>query len=454
MNSIGFGITAAAALVILFGSARWALLSAVAGIFYLTLAQSIQVAGLTIYAFRILAMALFVRVTLRKELPSKLNSIDRYLLFAYLYVLGVFLIRAREDEGLAYQIGVVVDTFLWYFSFRSLLKGVDDLRWMLSRLCIVLAPYAVLVLAEALTSRNQFVILGGVDLASAHYGDMWFRDGRLRATGSFSHPSLLGTVAATFLALYLSLWLSGLGRSVGLIGAALCLAIVWATNSGGPLGCVAFVIAGWAVWPLRRSMRAVRIGTATVLVVLALSMAAPIWYLLGRLSAVTGGGGWHRGALLDIAFQNLDKWWLAGMPATETAAWLPTVNNFTGAVDLTNNFLALGVAAGLGAVSLMILLVVRCFREIGRALASTRGVQRADGQSMEVLTWGIGVLLATHIFNWFAITYWDQSNLIWLLHLAIVSSVSEQATADKSASESIPEVSEPEWRRELESYRP
>jgi hypothetical protein len=73
---------------------------------------------------------------------------------------------------------------------------------------------------------------------------------------------------------------------------------------------------------------------------------------------------------------------------------------------------------------------------------------------MEDLTWGIGVLLATHIINWIAITYWDQSNLIWLLHLAIVSSVSEQATADKSASESIPEVSEPEWRRELESYRP
>jgi hypothetical protein len=35
-------------------------------------------------------------------------------------------------------------------------------------------------------------------------------------------------------------------------------------------------------------------------------------------------------------------------------------------------------------------------------------------------------MLATHIFNWFAITYWDQSNLIWLLHLALVSSLTQE----------------------------
>lgn len=436
MNSIGFGITGTAALVILFGPARWALLSAVAGIFYLTLGQSIQVGGFTLYAFRILALVLFARVTLRKELPSQLNSIDRYLLAAYLYFVIVFLIRARAGDGQAYQIGVAVDTFLWYFSFRSLLKNVDDLRWMLGRLCIVLVPYVALVLIESVTTKNQFVAIGGVELASAHYGDMWFREGRLRATGSFYHPSLLGTVAATFFALYLSLWISKIARSVGIFGAALCLAIVWATNSGGPLGCVAFAIVGWTMWPLRRSMSGVRISMVISLVMIGLSMNAPIWYLLAKLSAVTGGDGWHRATLLDVAFQNLDKWWLAGMPAADTANWLPYTNTFTGAVDMTNNFLVFGVASGLGAMALLIALVVQSFKGVGRALAAARSSDQADAKSSELLMWGIGVMLATHTFNWFAITYWDQSNLIWLLHLALVSSVSEHLTRSKGVNES------------------
>jgi hypothetical protein len=438
MNTIGLAITATAALAILFGTARWALLSAVTGIFYLTLGQSVEIGGFTIYAFRILALVLFARVALRKELPSRLTSIDRYLLVAYLYLVIVFLLRARPNEGQAYQIGVAVDAFLWYFSFRSLLRNADDLRWMLGKLCIVLLPYAALVTMESLSAKNPFAAVGAADLARS--GDMWFRGGRMRALGTFGNPSLLGTVAATFFALYLALWISGIGRLIGILGAAVCLAIVWASNSGGPLGCVGFALLGWATWPLRRSMRGVRISMLVSLIVIALSMNAPIWYLLAKLSAVTGGDGFHRAALLDVAFQNLDKWWLAGMPAADTARWLPYTNTTTGAVDMTNNFLVFGVASGLGAMALLIALIVQSFKLVGRALASARSRHLADAKSMELALWGIGVMLATHVFNWFAITYWDQSNLIWLLHIALVSSVCDQAIRSGDVNESRSEA--------------
>jgi hypothetical protein len=415
-------VTGIAAAGIFLGSRRWALLSAALGILYLTLAQSIQVAGFTVYAFRILAMALFVRVVWRKEFPPHLNQIDRLLLAAYLYFVIVFLLRAREGEGYAYQIGIAVDTFLWYFSFRALLKSIDDYHWLLRGLVFLLVPYAGFVFLETTTWRNHFAAIGGVELVNAGE-EMWFRNGRLRALGTFGNPSLLGTVAATFFPLYLSLWFSRLGRGVALAGGTTCLLIVWASNSGGPIGCIAFAAAGWAMWSLRRHMRGVRVSMVLVLLALGVTMDAPIWYLLAKLSAATGGDGWHRAALLDVAFQNLDKWWLAGMPAAETSTWLPYTNTSTGAVDMTNNFLVFGVASGLGAMALLIALVVQAFRSVGGALAMAR---QSETKPQELLLWGIGVMLATHIFNWFAITYWDQSNLIWLLHLALVSSLTQE----------------------------
>jgi hypothetical protein len=430
MNNLGVAITGIAAAGILLSSRRWAVLSAVCGILYLTHGQSIEVAGFTIYGFRVLSLVLFVRVVARRELPAGLNSIDRVFLAAYLYFVVVFLLRADPSDDRAYQVGVAVDAFLWYFGFRALIRTIDDLVWLLRGLVLVLIPYTGLVVVETVTTHNHFATIGGVELVKA--GDAWFRDGRLRALGSFGHPSLLGTTAAAFFALYLALWFSGTGRAAGLAGAALCLTIVWATNSGAPLGCVGFAVIGWVLWYLRRQMRVVRISIATALLLVGLSMTAPIWYLLARLSSVTGGDGFHRAALLDIAFQNLGRWWLAGMSAAETSTWLPYTNTLTGAVDVTNNFLVFGLTSGLGAMVLLVALVIQVFRSLGSSLAASR----QDGSTTrELVLWGIGVMYATHTFSWFSIAYWDQSNLIWLLHLALASSLTQDARVPAPAAQ-------------------
>lgn len=429
MNGLGMTITGIGVAGILFGSRRWALLSATGGILYLTIAQGIVIAGFSVYAFRILSVALFLRALCRKELPRALQPMDRMVLAAYACFVIVFLLRVQPDEGgHAYQIGVAVDAFLWYFGLRSLVRSIDDLSWLLRGLVFLLAPYAGLVVIETVTTQNPFALIGGVELA--HAGDTWFRDERLRALGSFGHPSLLGTVAATFLALYVALWVAGISRAMTAAGVILCLVIVWATNSGGPQGCVGFVIVGWFTWYLRRHMRAVRISLVLTLLVTAMAMTAPIWYLLAKISALTGGDGFHRAALLDIAFQNLDKWWLAGMPTIETSAWLPYTNTVTGGVDMTNNFLVFGVSSGLATMGLLIALVVQTFKSIGRSLWAARD---AGLTTQELVLWGIGVMHATHVFNWFSITYWDQSNLIWLLHLAIAGSLA-QSTSEPLAS--------------------
>jgi hypothetical protein len=179
----------------------------------------------------------------------------------------------------------------------------------------------------------------------------------------------------------------------------------------------------WGLWPIRTNMQAFRRGLVALLVLLAMVMKAPIWYLLARMSAVTGGTGWHRSYLIDMAVRNLEHWWLIGLPVRETARWMPYVVAATGGADITNQFIAFGLQGGILAVAIFIFLLYLAFSNLGRALAFVRVSRQLSG--LEPILWSLGVALTAHIMNWLGITYFDQFNMMWFLHLAALASLCE-----------------------------
>jgi hypothetical protein len=437
MNALVATILSALAAVIVLAPRRWALLAMLAGVLYLAHVVAVQIGGFNLYPARILEVTALARIVARREFTfERMNRLDRVLVALYAFSVTAFALRS--GEGLAYQIATALDALFVYAVFRSWIRDFDDFTWLLRGLVVLLLPYVPLLWVETLTFRNPFAPLGGVELIRA--GDLWIRDGRLRATGSFGHPSLLGTLGGTFLALYIGLWVANRAlRKTALLGVVLCLAIVGAANSGGPAICVAVTVIGWMLWPLRREMHIVRVGLVATLVLLALFMKAPIWYVLARISDLTGGDGYHRAVLLDIGFKNLHRWWLAGMPAQETSRWLPYSNANTGVVDMTNTFLQFGVNSGLGAILLLVALLTVAFSQLGSAMSAARSGSRVV-QPAEPLLWGLGVVLCVHIFNWFGITYWDQTYAVWFLHLAAIGSLSQSLIRRKAIDRSARHV--------------
>jgi hypothetical protein len=420
MNAIGALILTIVLLVVIGAPRRWALLGVVAGILYLTQGQQIRVLGLNLFALRFIELAGFARVMTRGEFSFRsLTHIDRSVLWLYSVITIIFLLRS--SEGFAYQIGVAVDAFLCYFTFRGLLQGSEDYRWFLCTFLLLLVPYAVLILLEALTQRNVFASMGGIDYGS------WIRDGRPRCQGSFRHPSLLGTLGATFIPLYIGLALTPKCRKLAVMGLVSCAAIVWASNSGGPASCAAVGIAGWLGWKARTRMKLVRRGTVCFVFLMALVMKAPIWYLIARVSSITGGDGWHRSYLMDVAFQHLGEWWLAGMPITQTNGWFAYSLGATGGSDITNQFIAFGLDAGLIGIGLFIILLVTSFKALGRALAAVRSAANAP-PSTEYTLWGLGVMLVAHMFNWLGITYFDQTYAVWFLQLSVIAALTTECS--------------------------
>lgn len=425
MNAIGASVLTLLVLVVFLAPRRWALLGMMAGVLYLTQGQAIDVLGLHLYPVRILELAGFIRVMARREFSfSRMNGIDKALILAYGYTAIVFLLRTAMGGGTSSDIGqvstmdkvgILVDAGLCYFAFRGLVGTVGEFVWFLRSFVVLLVPYVVLLSIERLTGQNPFAIVGGL-------AQTWVGGDRIRCFGSFRHPSLLGTFGASLLPLYIGLAFSKNNRFPALAGIGLCLAIVFLSNSGGPASVAAVGVVAWLLWPLRKKMFVVRRAIFGALILLALFMKAPLWYLPDKMSLIVGGDGWHRSFLMNQAFTNIHKWWLAGMPLDQTREWFPYL--VMGAVDVTNFYLALGIDAGVLAIVLFVLLLVRAFRSLGQAQAAVRRSSRRAGET-ELVLWGLGAALAGHAFNFFAITYFDQIYVVWFMQLAAISTISQ-----------------------------
>lgn len=417
MSPIGLSILFVVVLVVVVAPRRWALFGIMAAVLYLTQGQQWEVAGFNLYAMRFVELAGFSRVVARREFSfANLNRIDRALLILYGYVTIVFLLRS--NGGQAYEIGVAVDAFLSYFTFRGLMRDMDEFRWFLRASVFLLAPYVMLVAAERLTGHNPFASMGGVADGT------WIREGKVRCWGSFRHPSLLGTLGVSFAPLYFGLAFSKENRRRAVAGLALCLVVVLLSNSGGPVSALAISSIAWVMWRFRTSMRTVRRLIAAGIILLAIVMKAPVWYLIMHVSNITGGDGWHRAKLIDVAVNNLDQWWFAGMPIESTVDWLPYFIERTGAADITNQFVSFGIQAGLGAIALFIFLLTRSFSSLGIAMAAVRAQDETSNKN-EAMLWGLGAVLITHVVNWLGITYFDQTYVIWFMQLAAISTLTE-----------------------------
>jgi hypothetical protein len=339
----------------------------------------------------------------------RFNTVDRSLVIFALAISIIATLRVGTSAELVYQIGTLYNTFLAYFVFRSLLKEEHHYRDVLAIVAFAIIPFALLMFFESLTNRNVFAVFGGVSDP-----DM-IRDGQIRAQGAFRSPITAGAFGATFAMLYASILFARPRTRWALVGLVASAIIVFCSHSSGPLLGLALGLASLACWFVRRHTSKIRWAIVAALVGLNMVMKVPVWFLIGRVSDIVGGGGYHRAYLIDQFVRHFGSWWLAG--TSNTSDWMPTQLE-TGGADLTNKFVADGVNGGLIGLVLSVALVVACFKWIGKALKAHRGQP-----PVEKMLWGIGSTLVATIAIFFSVTYFDQSYVIWHFLLACIANI-------------------------------
>jgi hypothetical protein len=412
MNPLGAILTLLFSAVVFAAPRRYALLGVIAATCYMTQGQQINIGGFHFTTIRLVMLVGIFRCFSRGEFKGMgFNAIDKCLVAYVVSIVLISTIRAGgATDALVSLTGWTYNILLPYFLFRALLKDLQEIETFLGDAAIVIAPFALFMMQEALTGRDLFGIFGGV-------GSM-FRDGHYRSEAAFRSPITAGTVGATLMPFFVGLYLTGRRRPHAIIGMVAATLIVYGSRSSGPLLAYGSGLLALLLWRWREYMRGLRWGVLITLVSLHLYMKAPVWFLMGHMSDIVGGGGWYRAEIVDDAVNHFDSWWFLG--TTDTGSWSATPLAVSGAADLTNQFVVAGVSGGLVGLFIFITIFVRSFRYLGLAMRQVRGI----APDVEMVLWALGAALYATLVNFFSVCYFDQIDVIWYLLLAMIASAS------------------------------
>ena len=405
MSPLAFLLIAILALIVLTRSRAAAVAAVVAAVAYLPQTEVLNI-GFHFYAVRLVLLAGIIRLFIRGEHRDfRFGKLDKAL---FIYAGVIFVIASlRAPEELTPRLGGLYDLFLSYFLFRCLLRNEEDFRLALSRVAYAIIPFAGLMIYETMTNHNPFSLFNGITANS------WIRNGHTRAEGPFRNPITAGSFGATFAMLYAGLFFSGVRKRFVLVGFLAAAAIVLSSHSSGPFLGLALGLLAFFCWRWQRHLKQILYGVVALLLVLQVVMSSPVWFLIAKVSDVTGGGGYHRAMLIEQTVHYFDRWWLAG--TVETSDWFPYEMN--GKADITNWFVAAAVDAGLLGLFAAVSLVVTLFKTLGASIAAN------PEPRAKKLLWGIGATLVGSLGILFSVTYMDQMQIVWYLLLASIATL-------------------------------
>jgi hypothetical protein len=383
---------------------------------FIPLGQQIIVGGLHLHFLRILILAGLVRLLTRHEAAGfKLTRVDKLVVGCAMVGFVCGLIRDFNAE----TFGAVYNELGVYLLIRILLKDSEDPLEDLRTLAWIGIAIGACMALETYTHKNPFYVLGGVPQDTVE------REGRFRCQGPFRHPILAGTFGATLFPLMVVLWRQGRpgrDKSLAILGIVFSVIITFASASSGPLLTFLAAIIGFCMWPLRDRMRLFRRGIVVAVICLAMVMKAPVWFIIARISDLTGGGGFYRSDLIDKFVNHFSEWWLIG--TSYTANWATAgivLSANPNMIDITDHYIAQGVEGGILKLGLFLALLVACFKICGRA-ARDEDAPMSDRK----MAWVLGICLACHCTAFISISYFDQIQVFWFWLLATIAHMPER----------------------------
>ena len=376
------------------------------------LGQQLVIAGLNFTIFRIVMLVGVVRVLARGEAAQfRWTRLDK--IFAW-WVLVSVVFGTLSNPSISLFVNRTGDAYnaiCSYYFFRCVIVDFEDIVTGARTLLLASLPLAVSMLYEGCTGINPFAAFGGVTLVDV------LREGHIRCQGPFRNWILAGTFGATLVPLCVALWYyRPQNRRLVVAGLMASVVVTVTARSSGPLMAL---LAGAGVlmfWKWRRYLRLLRRGIIAAIIVLALVMKAPVWYLIAKLSSITGGGGWHRAWLISQAVDHFGQWWLFG--TTYTANWSPAgevIAADPNMMDITNQYILEGVNGGVLKLALFLAIIFVCFRGIGRRLRA-----ESPESPAAFFIWALGATLFAHCLSFISVTYFDQIVIIWYWLLAAI----------------------------------
>lgn len=375
----------------------------------MTFGEGLLIGGANLPIVRLLVIAGLIRIVLRQEGLRGLNLIDKLVItWTAWQLFSSFFHEWAPGSGPKYTAGALLNTTGFYFMIRSLCQTVEDLQDVLESLCLILFPVAVFMVIEQAFKWNVFSAFGGVPETPL------FRNGRYRAQGPFSHAILAGTVGAACLPFAIAIWRRN--RFAAVVGGVSCFLMVYASASSGPIMSLGFAVVAVCLWKFRPLVRLMRLAAIPAYVLLSLVMERPPYFLISKIDLTGASTGWHRSYLIQQTIDHFDEWWLFG--TDRTIHWMPNQGHISDMhTDITNQYIAYGVAGGVAGAGLVILIMWLTFRSVGR-LVDMPGIS----EDRAILFWCMGASLFSVAASGVSVGYFGQALFFFWLPIAAMAS--------------------------------
>lgn len=381
---------------------------------------SVVIAKLHFNEARLLILAGWIRLLIRKEhYPTRLNTLDKVILYGALVSAVDYVLLWREFGAVVNRLGILCDVLGSYFLLRCLVRSKDDVIRAIKVFAVVLAIVAPAMWHENRTQHNLFSLVGTSELTDD------IREGKVRARGPFGASIIAGTLGVVSIPLFVGLWWARRGKLLPALGIASACVMMVACTSSTPVMSLPAGILALFLWPLRRSMRAVRYGLVALLVVLQLMMKVPVWFVIERITLIVGGSGYHRAMLIDHFIRHFFEWCLIGTNNNQNWGWSMW--------DVDNAFVGAGINGGLLGFVLFLCIFIYGYGTIGKAW------RRCKSRRDACLVWAIGAALFANTVGFFGIVYFDQSFIAWYALLVMIQvtgnfpAVKPRAAAEEDA---------------------
>lgn len=387
------------------------------------MSQRLVIGGADFTLLRVLLLAYLARMVLRNEEGQfKWNRIDNLVLLWTISGTAIMTLHYGNIDAFINRAGWSYDILLTYFVGRYFLREWDDVLCLSKAISYLSVPIAGAFAVEWATRYNMFSIMGGVP------SETILRDGRLRCQGPFAHPILAGTFWAACLPMIWMLWTGAQrNRRLCVIGTFSALVIVAASASSTPVLSVMIAIFGVSLFRWRRHRT--RMWVAAIVVAALLHfvlMDNPVWHLMARAGVVGGSTGWHRFIIFDAFVRNFGEWYISG--ESDPLSWgIPQMR------DITNQYILEGLRGGLLTLTIFVLMIISCFKNIGRLLSPPANPTKQNPAS-EWAPWLMGVALLVHVVTFFGVSYFGQMTTILYIQLALIGSMTAvgKALSDSS----------------------
>jgi hypothetical protein len=125
---------------------------------------------------------------------------------------------------------------------------------------------------------------------------------------------------------------------------------------------------------------------------------------------VGGSSGDHRYQLVNMFIRHFWDWWLIGTTSNASWGW--------DMWDTSNQYVAVGEAAGLVPFALLLTVIVLGFKFFGRA-------RKAPGTNRQqaLFLWSLSAGVFANVVAFFGISYFDQTIVAWYGLLAIATAM-------------------------------